>query len=211
METRRFDELTVALARGGSRRGVLRGLAGGLLGALALDRSGALAKNDKDKSEKAEAKPEQPEQGGGNPEQGGRPIISPAKPVCRAQNDTGNCPTCFEARFGVGVDPGDPDRDGPGCCDPNGREKDCKNCQYENATYCSQINNNPATEAGPAGTCVTTTCVQVGGQLRCNYDVKNDFCNNEFGDGWSCCPVFTSSNFGHCINAAQGDTCQQDV
>jgi hypothetical protein len=43
METRRFDELAVAAARGGSRRGVLRGLVGGVLGALALDRTGRTA------------------------------------------------------------------------------------------------------------------------------------------------------------------------
>src|SRR5215207_2677319 len=80
METLRFDELTVALARGGSRRGVLRGLATGALGALALNRSGALAKNDKDK----------PEQGGGGP------ITIPAKPVCPAPTDYRNCPLCVE-------------------------------------------------------------------------------------------------------------------
>jgi hypothetical protein len=211
METRRFDELTVALARGGSRRGVLRSLAGGVLGALALGQSGTLAKNNKDKSEKAEAKPEQPEQGGGNPEQGGRPIISPARPVCRVSNDTGNCPMCKEARFGEGVAEDDAsvckDRDGAGCCDPNGRESDCKNCHCEN-NYCSAINEGN-------GTCVKTTCVKVGSQWRCNYDGKEGFCNSIYGDGtpesatWSCCPVFTSSNFGHCINA--GETCEQDV
>jgi hypothetical protein len=181
-------------------------LAGGVLGALALDRSGALAKNDKDKSEKAEAKPEKPEQGGGNPEQGGRPIISPAKPVCRELNgvfDTGNCPMCKEARFGEGVAEDDAsvckDRDGAGCCDPNGREKDCKNCQCENATYCSAINDGH-------GTCVTTTCVQVGGQLRCNYEGINSFCHDNVGVGTSCCPIFTSPNFGHCVTETDPKT-----
>ena len=69
---------------------------GGLLGALALDR-GALAKEDKDESEKAEAKPEQPEQGAGEIPSRRAAVsrsLSPARPVCRAPNDTGNCPAC---------------------------------------------------------------------------------------------------------------------
>jgi hypothetical protein len=73
METRRFDELTVALARGGSRRGVLRGLVAGVLGALAVDQSGALAKNDK------------------NPE-------LETKPICPGgSGDSGACPLCYQA------------------------------------------------------------------------------------------------------------------
>jgi hypothetical protein len=75
METRRFDELTVALARGGSRRGVLRGLAGGVLGALAIDQSGALAKNEKPKND-------------------GITIF--AKPRCGDPN--ADCPLCATAR-----------------------------------------------------------------------------------------------------------------
>jgi len=39
MDTRQFDELVVALGRGGSRRGMLRMLAGGVLGAVAIDRT----------------------------------------------------------------------------------------------------------------------------------------------------------------------------
>ena len=76
METRRFDELTVAMARGSSRRGVLRGLAAGVLGALALDRSGALAKNDKVKDKDG--------------------ITIFAKPRCSDPNT--DCPLCAAAR-----------------------------------------------------------------------------------------------------------------
>jgi hypothetical protein len=39
MDTQRFDDLTVTLARGGSRRSLLRGLAGGVLGAVAVERT----------------------------------------------------------------------------------------------------------------------------------------------------------------------------
>jgi hypothetical protein len=195
METRRFDELTVALARGGSRRGVLRGVAGGLLGALALNRSGALAKKDKDESEKAEAKPEQ---GGGTEHGGGRPIISPAKPVCPSKTDYRNCPLCSEARFG---DPamGETDR-APGCCDPMKREENCKNCHDENATYCGVLNEGQ-------GSCVQNVqCVQrEDGKLRCDYKVKPEFCPQ----GTHCCPVFTSPNFGHCYSLEAGETCEQ--
>jgi hypothetical protein len=78
METRRFDELTVAFARGGSRRGVLRGLAGGVLGALALDRSGALAKNEKPKKNDG--------------------ITIFAKPRCTSGTVQDDCPLCAQAR-----------------------------------------------------------------------------------------------------------------
>ena len=78
MEKRRFDELTVAIARGGSRRNVLRGLVGGVLGAVALDRSGALAKNEKEKPGKDD------------------PITIPAKPTCN--NVAEDCPLCAAAR-----------------------------------------------------------------------------------------------------------------
>jgi hypothetical protein len=80
METRRFDELTVALARGGSRRGVLRSLAGGVLGAIGLDRSGALAK-EKDKEDKKDD---------------GITIF--AKPRCTPGTVQDDCPLCAEAR-----------------------------------------------------------------------------------------------------------------
>jgi len=40
MESRHFDDLTVAVARGASRRSLLRGLVGGTLGVVALDRVG---------------------------------------------------------------------------------------------------------------------------------------------------------------------------
>jgi hypothetical protein len=178
METRRFDELTVALARGGSRRGVLRSLAGGVLGALALDRSGALAKNEKDN-------------GGGNPEQGGgKPITSPAKPVCPSKTDYRNCPLCSEARFGD-PDVGETDR-APGCCDPMKREENCKNCHDENTTYCGPLN-------GGAGSCVQNVqCVQrEDGKLRCDYKAIENFCGSH--GGGKCCAKFTSPNFGHCV------------
>jgi len=181
METRRFDELTVALARGGSRRGVLRSLVGGVLGTLALGRSGALAKNEK-------------EQGGG------KPITNPAKPVCPAGGSTVNCPTCFEARFGP-TGTGTPS----GCCTVGGREQDCQDCGDENASYCSAasgLNNG-------AGTCVTATCAKTGSKVHCDYKVDNAFCNKIYGNGSSCCPVFTSPNFGHCINKSAGETCNQ--
>jgi hypothetical protein len=101
METQRFDELTVALVRGGSRRGVLRGLVGGVFGALALDRIGALAKNDEAKA-------------------GGKPIANPAKPVCPRNKTTVNCPACSEAWFG-------PEGDGSpgGGCIYRGTEQEC--------------------------------------------------------------------------------------
>jgi hypothetical protein len=193
METRRFDELTVALARGGSRRGVLRGLAAGVLGALALNRSAALAKNDKDKPEQGGGgpitNPDKPEQGGGGP------ITNPAKPVCPNPNDLSSCPLCSEARFGATGD-GDLDRR-PGCCKPDGKEQDCRNCEWENANYCAAgttLNNG-------FGTCVEATCEKRGNQFHCTYRGKNDFCHSVagLGDGWSCCPVFTSPNFGHCV------------
>jgi len=180
METRRFDELTVTLARGGSRRGVLRILAAGVLGALALNRSGALAKNEKEHG-------------------GGKPITILAKPVCPSGGSTVNCPTCFEARFGPDGGAGDPS----GCCTFGEREQDCENCSDENASYCSAtsgLNNG-------AGTCVTATCTQHGSQIHCDYKVKNAFCNQNFGKGWACCPKFTSANFGHCIDTTAGETC----
>jgi hypothetical protein len=154
METRRFDELTVALSRGGSRRGVLRSLAGGVLGALALGRSGALAK---------------------------KPIINPAKPICdeASTNPTENCPDCYEARFGPN-----------GCCDPEGREKDCANCDSTGANAnCVAIN-------GGLGTCVTAICsrsTQAG--TRCEYTRNNALCGTEA----FCCSRFTHVNFGHCV------------
>jgi hypothetical protein len=43
MDTQRFDALTVTLARGASRRSLLRGLVGGALGVVALDRVGQTA------------------------------------------------------------------------------------------------------------------------------------------------------------------------
>jgi hypothetical protein len=186
METRRFDELTVALARGGSRRGVLRGLVAGVLGALALDRSGAFAKDDKDK----------PEQGGG------RPVTSPAKPVCPNPSDLTSCPLCFEARFGE-VGDGDQDRR-PGCCKPDGKDQDCRNCEWENATYCAARLNNGA------GTCVEATCEKRGSQFHCTYRGKDGFCNQTagYGSGYACCPVFTSANFGHCVQDPSS-TCPQ--
>jgi hypothetical protein len=214
METRRFDELTVALARGGSRRGVLRSLAGGVLGALALGQSGALAKNDKDKSEKAEAKPEQPEQGGGNPEQGGgRPIISPARPICHAKTDYKNCPLCYEARFGKKPDgtpldtSADPDEDlTGGCCLDNGTEKDCSGCNYENKAYCSAssgLNNG-------RGTCVTVTCTkEQDGRLHCDYRGNNVLCEAVI-PGSTCCGVFTSNYFGHCVTDPE-TTCPPNI
>jgi hypothetical protein len=76
MEHQRFDELTVAIARGRSRRRLLRGLAGGVLGALAIDRSGALAKSDKPKKDDG--------------------ITIFAKPVCNSA--TADCPLCAAAR-----------------------------------------------------------------------------------------------------------------
>src|SRR5829696_5915221 len=97
MENRRFDDLTVALARGGSRRGVLRGLAGGVLGALALGRSGALAKND-------------------NAKGGGKPITSPAKPVCDEPTVADDCPLCAGAKAD--------------CCDPTRGEQFCGTKAY---------------------------------------------------------------------------------
>jgi hypothetical protein len=173
METRRFDELTVALARGGSRRGVLRGLVGGALGALALDRSGSLAKNEK-------------EQGGG------KPITNPAKPVCPAQSDYTNCPTCAEARFG-------PNLGGQGgCCEPGKGEQFCSNCGDENDLYCSSINTG---NEGGSGSCLAVTCKGVRdkkGQTvyRCEYNAQEGFCG---GGTPVCCTRFTHDNFGHCV------------
>jgi hypothetical protein len=43
MDTQRFDALTVTLARSGSRRSLLRGLAGGVLGVVAVDQTARTA------------------------------------------------------------------------------------------------------------------------------------------------------------------------
>jgi hypothetical protein len=161
METRRFDELTVALARGGSRRGVLRGLAGGVLGALALDRSGALAKND-------------------NANGGGRPVTSPAAPVCDETTAAADCPLCHEAKYGA-----------DGCCTGEG-EQFCglkatkESCAAANATHCG-------------GSCVQAYCdtdnlTRQG--ARCAY-TKKDVCTT--GNATFCCARFGSSKFGHCV------------
>jgi hypothetical protein len=109
MQTQRFDEWTAALVRGGSRRGVLRGLAGGVLGAFALDRSGALAKNDPAKG-------------------GGKPITNPAKPVCDASAVAEDCPLCAGAK----ADCCDPTRGEQFC----GTKANGTSCADPNTTYC---------------------------------------------------------------------------
>jgi len=186
MDTQRFDALTVALSRGGSRRNVLRGLVGGVLGAVALGQSGALAQKD-------EAKPDRG---------GGRPVTNPARPVCPAKTNYANCPLCAEARFGVA---GTTEVDGTaGCCDPTKGERHCEACEDENALYCSTgktINNG-------YGTCVTVTCTkEPGGKLHCDYRGNNVLCQSAV-PGSTCCGVFTSPNFGHCV-MDPATTCQQ--
>jgi hypothetical protein len=174
METRRFDELTVAIARGGSRRGMLRGLAGGLLGALALDRSGVLAKNDNENNGR------------------GKPITEPAKPICPNETNTVNCPLCYEARFG-------PEGDGTsGCCDINGRDKECENCNEANKDFCLATSPEPINSG--QGTCVRAYCTQpTKAGTRCEYTKDNEMC----GDGAFCCDRFTHENFGHCVNTLE--------
>jgi hypothetical protein len=182
MQTQRFDEWTAALVRGGSRRGVLRGLAGGVLGAFALDRSGALAKND-------------------NAQGGGKPITSPAKPVCDAP--TADCPLCYEARFGS---------DGPtgsqtGCCDPTrpeqeqycGTKANQTSCEQPNSTYCG------ATLNSGRGSCVEASCTEASDKrpengLRCAYTKKSNVCTTT--GATFCCARFSSANFGHCVNSS---------
>jgi hypothetical protein len=179
MQTQRFDEWTAALVRRGSRRGVLRGLAGGVLGAFALDRSGALAKNDTAKG-------------------GGKPITNPAKPVCDPTPAAvaADCPLCYEARFGS---------DGPtgpetGCCDPTRPEQEqyCglkagqTSCVGPNSTYCSS-------------SCVTASCTEASDKrpengLRCAYTKKSNFCQTS--GATFCCARFSSPNFGHCVNSS---------
>jgi hypothetical protein len=111
METRRFDELTVALARGDSRRGVLRGLAGGVLSALALERSSALAKNEDKVKDKD-----------------GITIL--AKPVCDETTVAEDCPLCYEAKYGL-----------DGCCDPNRGEQYCGTTAYGHSCAQPNLDN----------------------------------------------------------------------
>jgi hypothetical protein len=129
MEKRRFDELTVALARGGSRRGVLRSLAGGVLGALALDRSGALAKNENENNGR------------------GKPITNPAKPICEGtSNPVENCPLCFAARDACC----DPDGKESACfnCVSSGANDNCDNLNSPNGSCVTAT----CTHETPAGT-----------------------------------------------------------
>jgi hypothetical protein len=170
METRRFDELTVALARGGSRRGALRGLAAGVLGALALNRSGALAKSDKDK----------PEQGGG------KPITILAKPLCTAGTVSADCPLCAEAR-----------KD-PLCCDQTllaaGYDQACGSSAVDNdgnslGLTCTAANAN-------CNSCLEAQCTsRESGAERCTYTKTAKFCTGKS----VCCNDFTSNNFGTCV------------
>jgi len=183
METRRFDELTVTLAHGGSRRRVLRSLAGGVLGAFALDRSGALAKND-------------------NAKGGGKPITILAKPVCDETTVAADCPLCYEAKYG-------PEGTGTGgCCDPNRGEQYCgtkanqTSCEGPNSTYCglgSSLNSGN-------GSCVTATCTEPSDKqpeygLRCAYTKKSGSCATP--GATFCCARFSSSNFGHCVKSTK--------
>jgi hypothetical protein len=133
------------------------------MGALALDRSGALAK-DKDK-----------ENGGG------KPITNPAKPICEGTaNPTENCPLCYAARFGEG-----------GCCDPDGKESACFDCDSSGANdNCDNLN-------GPNGSCVTAICgKETPAGTRCEYARNNEMC----GPNAFCCSRFTHVNFGKCVN-----------
>jgi len=187
MQTQRFDEWTAALVRRGSRRGVLRGLAGGVLGAFALGRSSVLAKND-------------------NAKGGGQPITKPAKPVCGPTPEpvAADCRLCYEARFGPDG-PNDPTLQG--CCDPTRPEQEqyCgtkagqTSCEQPNSTYCGAILNSGA------GSCVEASCTEASDKrpengLRCAYTKKSNFC--QITGATFCCARFSSSNFGHCVNSS---------
>jgi hypothetical protein len=172
METRRFDELTVALARGGSRRGVLRGLVGGVLGALALDRSGALAKND-------------------NANGGGRPITSPAAPTCNGTTAADDCPLCHEAKYGT-----------DGCCTGEGEQfcglkATTESCAAANANNCgaSSTFNGPGVGSCVEAYCDTANPTRQG--PRCAYTKKDNVCTKT--NATFCCARFGSSEFGHCV------------
>jgi hypothetical protein len=177
METRRFDELTVALARGGSRRGVLRSLAGGVVGALALNRGSALAKNDK------------------------KGTIE-AAPVCDPNNLSPDCPLCAEAKtdktccnqrlLGEGKEQacGSAVTD-----DETGLPLDCTNANLQ----CDEINTS--TKSG-GGSCVVATCKEVSGGAngrpthRCEYRKKEKFCSGTD----VCCSTYRSPQFGQCLS-----------
>jgi hypothetical protein len=171
METRRFDELTVALARGGSRRNVLRGLVGSVLGALALDGSGALAK-DKTK-----------ENGGG------KPITILAKPRCTPGTVQDDCPLCAEARtVCCNAEVGDK------ACGPN-----YDDAAGNPLPSCATANQACVTEASPNGSCVRAKCTadRASGVQRCEYTKINNSCPNK----GVCCNDFTSASFGTCVSS----------
>jgi hypothetical protein len=175
METRRFDELTVALARGGSRRRVLRSLVGGVLGALALDRGGALAKNEKDKPSKDD------------------PITIFATPRCT--DPLADCPLCAEAKANEGccnkdlLDAGVERACGTQARDGNG-ELLGLDCTDANAA-CGE---NP---------CLTATCGFPDSDdpeadpayRRCQYAKVDKGCRNK----GVCCNDYQSEKFGTCV------------
>jgi hypothetical protein len=184
MENRRFDDLTVALARGGSRRGVLRGLAAGVLGALALDRSGAFAKNeDKEKKDKDG-------------------ITLFAKPQCGTDTKA-DCPLCAAARQDATccdqkrLAKGNEDACGTKATDRNGNSLRL-NCTTANDTKCST-------------SCVNATCVartNSDGSVasyRCTYLEKDPVTNEDESVTKACpgmdvcCNDYTSKNFGSCV------------
>jgi len=172
MDTQRFDELTVALARAGSRRGMLRGLAGGVLGALALNRSGVLAENDKPKKDDG--------------------ITLFAKPVCSTTSVLADCPLCAAAR----QDPtccdqrrlakGNEDACGTKAVDRYGRSLNLN---------CTQANENCIKN----GTCVRATCDGGSTGSRCNYATNDTATTKACPGAGVCCNDYTSKNFGSCV------------
>jgi hypothetical protein len=172
METRRFDELTVALARGGSRRGVLRSLVGGVVGALALDRSGALAENDKPKKDDG--------------------ITIFATPRCN--NPNADCPLCAAARA-------NPDCCNQTLL-AAGHERACGTQATDgNGNLLNNLNCTEANEACGTNPCLKATCGEPDGTdpafKRCQYTKVKKGCRRET----VCCNDYTSGNFGTCVDS----------
>jgi hypothetical protein len=162
MQTQRFDEWTAALVRGGSRRGVLRGLAGGVLGAFALDRSGALAKND-------------------NANGGGKPITILAKPVCDELGLAEDCPLCAGAKAdccdltrgeqfcgtkAIGVSCAQPNTDscGSSCVTATCTEPSDK--QPENGLRCAYTKTDVCTTSGATFCCARFSSPNFGNCVK---------------------------------------------
>jgi hypothetical protein len=172
MENPRFDNLTVALAHGGSRRGVLRSLAGGVLGVLALDRSGALAKDDKLKKDD--------------------PITIFATPRC--SDPLADCPLCAAAKS----DPACCDQ----TLLAQGHDRACgtqaTNRNTGQPLNCTQANAKCGTSPCLTATCAfpdPDDPLADPAYSRCQYAKVDKGCRNK----GVCCNDYRSEKFGTCV------------